>query len=126
MAEMKTINPYQPPSGAAKIGMFKARAPRPAAPRIISSLLLLLFALGVLLLLNGQFFTNAIIAAAFISLSALPWLSLCYEDDWSKLARLVLIAHLILVAALLFTLPKKYAEQKAFNSRLQKIRTSES
>ena len=106
-------NPYESPSRSVETPA--ARGTWQPVLCIASSLVLLLAGLSTLLLLNGQFFTNSVIALVLITLSGLLWLGLAYDNRWKRLAMWILLIHVILVVGLLPGFGERYAAQKEFN-----------
>ena len=90
--------------------------------KIVSGLLMAVGGL-LLLLLNGQVYTNAVVCLALWTVSVLFWLPLARPSDpKSREARLVIMLHLVLMIVVASTLSSSYAAQQRFNQSMDRIR----
>ncbi len=94
---------------------------------VISALLLVVGTL-VLNVLNGQTYSNAIVFLAFCVASSAPWVPLAFQSQHRPrraLAVCILIGHLILLAIVAQSLPRRAEFQRTFNENVQKLRTGQ-
>ena len=97
--------------------MSESLSPRPtfSTARFCVSGLLLLVAVCFLLLLNGQQFTNSLVAAAICVFSALLWAPLAVKNR--QVALWVVLIHVLIVAVIVSRLPESYRLQERLNNR---------
>lgn len=84
-------------------------------------MLLLLLSVLVLLLLNGQYFTNAVVSMSLIALSAVAWLSLTAIPQWRSIAWCMVVVHGLILAAVVQKLPELHGKQARFNEMMNEM-----
>ncbi len=97
---------------------------RPLRPPYFWSAVLLSIGGCFLLLLNGQVFTNALIFLGFATASGLLWIRYVVrrgEDATSRFGERVLLAHFVVLIAVVVGLPEKYRWQTAFNRKVNNV-----
>lgn len=114
----ETSNPYQPPLAANQ----GRRTPLWHRWRTPTSVLLLVIGIFVLLLLNGQVFTNALVALV-CWVTSLGILLTKPNPKPRKIGTTLLIAlHLLLIGFVLLGLRDSYEWQMKFNERVNQMR----
>ncbi len=85
------------------------------AIRLAASCVLLFLAVCFLLLLNGQTFTNHLVAIMFCAASALLWVPLATKNR--PLALWAVLVHVLVIALIAAQLPESYHFQAKVNER---------
>lgn len=117
---MADENPFASPQLDAGAG---CAAPFPVLRLTISGMLLAVGCL-LLLLMNGQHFTNRVAFLLLATVSGLLWVLPAARKDngYGSLSRGIVAVHLAIVAAMLWGLPAAYESQRRFNDSIQKLR----
>jgi hypothetical protein len=113
-------NPFESPRGGQEDG---ADAAFPVVRLTISGMLVGLGCL-LLLLLNGQHFSNRVGFLLLATFSGLLWVLPAVDkvETHGSLARGIFFVHLAIVVATLWSLPGAYEAQRQFNDAMQKLR----
>lgn len=112
-------NPFESPRGGQEAG-----APFPVLRLTISGMLVGLGCL-LLLLLNGQHFSNRVGFLLLVTFSGLLWVLPAANkvDERRTLSLGIFLMHLAIVVATLWNLPGAYEAQRQFNDAMQKLRS---
>jgi hypothetical protein len=113
-------NPYVAPRGMREEG---GGATFPVVRLAISGILVGLGCL-LLLLLNGQHFSNRVGFLLLATFSGVLWIlpAVDKRDVHGSLSRWIVLIHVVIVVATLVSLPGAYEAQRRFNDAMQKFR----
>jgi uncharacterized membrane protein YccC len=114
-------NPFESPRGVQEDG---GGAPFPVLRLTISGILVGVGCL-LLLLLNGQHFSNRVGFLLLVIFSAVLWvLPAANKVDESRTLSLgIFLMHLAIVVATMWSLPGAYEAQRQFNDAVRKVRS---
>ncbi len=120
---MNTDNPYESPESSQE-GTTNTETPQIRPPYVWSGGLLFV-GVCVLLLLNGQFFTNTLAFLGFVAVSTVIWIPLLVrskDDDHRRIALYVIFAHLVLFIFFASAVPELRQRQQRMNDMRDQLR----
>ncbi len=116
---MPGSNPYESPHCESGVKAVSC----PAHPPYVASVILWLLGVFMLLLLNGQVFSNALVFLGLVAMSAIMWGRLLIRRNRSiqrRLAVCVLIAHFVVLFIVAIVLPSRFRQQQEHNRTVER------
>jgi lipopolysaccharide export LptBFGC system permease protein LptF len=112
-------NPFESPVDTPEQPSFATRI---ALPTVVTAMAVIVGGF-VVLLQNGQVFTNGLICLCLFGFGGVVWALLAvYSPAVRGLALSIALAHVVVMVALAITLPSKWAFEKNFKTKMEEAR----